>query len=492
MGVVVSKSVYDDNYQFAHKRQRKEQQFCVVVRDVEAPDVVMVYLESQSQASSVLLGAVVTLRDFLFSVASSNKFVYLKALMGASQVGVLGVLPSDQLRPISTYFPTEEEPRNTRQLTSIEVRCRPSAGIKARDGLPTVQDTFNIFTSPLSALGRRLGGLLSIPSISLRSLVNSRLSNRCVWRVLGNIVVIKSLGIYLRCSHCLAPCVSTIDRGYATASGLSGSQYACIRCNSHTTLRPLWQAQLVFDDGTTECLVHAEDYVVLQFLRSLPPSVTSLPSTQFASKEIVDPWLSATLRPPAPLPLSDVVSTLETACYRFGKVEFNDFAQYAYRKKYFYRPATATTETTSSSASGNGHNNEESLKPVLLPTPLVTGRSSTAPSDLVIAEETLVSFLNSRSVNVPVQVVGKLVFQKISSYVSGSSSSMRPGENVSATEMINVRLQVDNTNAPWQTKFVSVTTQAPVRLSMDAIFLQALHRPEDITLQTELLLSQLT
>jgi hypothetical protein len=188
-----------------------------------------------------------------------------------------------------------------------------------------------------------------------------------------------------------------------------------------------------------------------------------------------------------------VVSTLETACYWFGKVEFNDFAQYAYRKKYFYRPATETTETTeatSSSASGNGDSNEESLKPVLLPTPLVTGRS-TAPSDLVIAEETLVSFLNSRSVNVPVQIVGKLVFQKISSYVSGSSSSMRPGENVGATEMINVRLQVDNTNAPWQTKFVSVTTQAPVRLSMDAIFLQALHRPEDITLQTELLLSQL-
>lgn len=490
VGVIIFKSVETDSNQFGCvKRQRQDQQCRLILRDVVAPDVVTLYIEISTQVSALLLGAIVVLRDCMFSVSGSNKFVYLKAVAGVTQVGILGILPLDQLRVISSHFSSENSGIN-HQLSCLQKRIYPYIRIKAKDGLPTVHDTFNMFTSPSSDLGRRSDGLFSIPTISLRALNDTRFSNRCVWQMLGNIVFIKTIGCYLRCINCLAPITTSTD-GFTTAGGLSTSQYACMRCHSHITVRPYWQAQLVFDDGTTECLVHAEDNIVIQLLQTLPPSRRS----QSSNPDTVDPWLTQAIsRVPVPSSLSDMISTLEAACCQFGKVEYNYFTQLRYRRKYFSMPKDSVGDNPSPNPnSGDAETDvvdrdEENPKPSVL-----MREEQNIPTELVNAEEALVCYINSRSVNVLVQVIGKLLFQKPSPGTSGSSNLLDPSINtIGPTEIVNVRLQVDNTNAPWQTNFVSVKTLAQSRLTMDALFLQALHRHEDITLQTELLLAQLT
>ena len=78
--------------------------------------------------------------------------------------------------------------------------------------------------------------------------------SRAIWTIQGSINHINKISVQLKCKVCNSKATELL------------MSYQCMKCSSKVNLRPVWQCNVSFNDGTGECNVYAEGDTVFNLL----------------------------------------------------------------------------------------------------------------------------------------------------------------------------------------------------------------------------------
>jgi hypothetical protein len=233
----------DINTDFSRKRSRESEnnidkkKVCLVLRDASYGDCIQLYIQS-TLVSTINVGSVVTLRNFAISNPKSNRKVYLRSSTTTS-IGVDGILPDYELERMSQH--------------------------KTYPGEKLFEDLLKSVPPPLS---------------TIRTLFTARSYDRCLYRIIGSVVMLKKLNVALLCRDCRKQAVGT-----SCSIGIQVKKtYYCPQCRNVHSIYPHVDCQVSFDDNTGEAVVRLEGDIVYDVLHSpyIDPERSALKQLQKA------------------------------------------------------------------------------------------------------------------------------------------------------------------------------------------------------------------
>jgi len=292
VGVVISKEVNVSGNQ-------KESQLSIVLRDVHCTDTIIAHFPT-ALCSGMMLGCVVSVKQCKFLLSKGGIRPYI-VLHNSSAIGLLGHASN-----VDTIRFCAHSAHSQRGGSTTATAAAAAAG-GVGDG-----DQGRISRTLKAASAGDLDDDAAPPRTTVAKLIDTQQHNRCLWSVAARVVYIKIVEVVLKCKHCwvsrvekyvsvpAAPRYDALRHDFVVVGGRV-CPWQCSKCYSGEHLSPFWSAQLVVDDGTSECVVRVDGAdLILQLITPSPNNFSSFSSTDSAFK-----------------------SYFEDACWFDGEVVFN-------------------------------------------------------------------------------------------------------------------------------------------------------------------------
>jgi hypothetical protein len=279
VGVVVSKEVN-------LRGNQTESQISLVLRDVHCADTIIAHFPA-AICSGMMLGCVVSIKQCKFLL--SNGIRPYIVIHNSSVIGLLGHASDiDTMR-----FCAHSQRGTTGAAVAVADQGRISRGLNAASAGDPDDDA----APPRSTVAR---------------LIDTQQHNRCLWSIAARVVHIKIVEVVLKCKQCwVSNVVKTVSspsaprydvlRYHSIVVAGRVCPWHCSKCCLGEHLAPFWSAQLVVDDGTSECVVRVDGADLI--LQLITPSLRN--NSSFTTAD------------------SAFKAYFEEACWFDGEVVFN-------------------------------------------------------------------------------------------------------------------------------------------------------------------------
>jgi hypothetical protein len=449
-GTVVSKEltiIDTEKFQSYKNSNNKNTDRCaIILQDLHAADTIKAYIPLK-QGRALLVGMKVRLESCTL-VLSAAGTAYINGCNNHTKstdvlpLAVLGMVP---LQHLSAY------------CRSSSLVC--SDGYTRNMGENAVaQFTRGIFTLPKAILIRP-------PMTLVSSLVDTRLHNRCQWRLLGRVVCVEKVHVLLRCADCNV----SVGHVHRTSGGARSAPLLCPRCSRGQSLVPEWTAVLSFDDGSGECFLHVDSANdVFEFLQPNMALLGQNRGIQGSNRDAIKDGENDASAERTSAPVYIGRSALQEAIEDYVRV--HGHIKYIHQYRQSKRRANQTEQELKpaeppTAAQGQTWQEESTGREYLTSEEILQASTGSGTGAQLAEEERMLDeFIEECDLSAPMEVDCRLIFLR------GSR-----GQGVKTLGR-NIRIQVDNADKPWNSFSTGKETLRTENLSVQVTAVRSLGR----------------